>query len=74
MNVSTNSNFKGVFLADPVTGVVRITNAHPIGAYLVTVKAINGGGITTTTFTLTVIKGAVCNDTAPDVAPLITQT
>lgn len=40
ISVSTNSNFKGVFVADPITGVVRITNAHPAGTYTVTVKAL----------------------------------
>ncbi len=33
INVSTNSNFKGTFVANPTTGVVRITNAHPAGTY-----------------------------------------
>ncbi len=38
INVSTNSNFKGLLAADPTTGIVRITNAHPAGTYTVTVK------------------------------------
>ena len=35
INVSTNSNFKGTFVANPTTGVVRVTNAHPAGSYTV---------------------------------------
>jgi hypothetical protein len=55
INVSTSTNFKGTFAASPTTGVVRITNAHPAGNYLVTVKAFDGGGaITTSTFNLIV--------------------
>ena len=53
INVATSTNFKGTFAADPATGVVRVTNAHPLGAYTVTVRAFDSGGIdTTTTFTL----------------------
>ena len=61
INVSTNSNFKGTFVANSTTGVVRITNAHPAGSYLVTVKAFDAMGMTTRTFTLTVVSGTVCN-------------
>jgi hypothetical protein len=61
INVSTSTSFKGTFSADPSTGVVRVTNAHPSGAYTVTVRAFDSGGITTTkTFTLTVEAGAAC--------------
>jgi len=60
INVSTSTNFKGTFAADPATGVVRVTNAHPAGAYTVTVKAFGGGASTSTTFTLTVQQGVVC--------------
>jgi hypothetical protein len=60
INVSTSTNFKGTFAADPATGVVRVTNAHPAGAYTVTVKAFGGGASTSTTFTLTVQQGAAC--------------
>jgi hypothetical protein len=31
INVSTSTNFKCTFAADPATGVVRVTNAHPLG-------------------------------------------
>lgn len=50
INASTDSDFKGVLTADPITGVVRITNAHPAGSYTITVKAFNGGGMTSTTY------------------------
>lgn len=63
INASTDSDFKGVLTADPITGVVRITNVHPAGSYTITVKAFNGGGMTSTTFTLTVISGTLCNGT-----------
>ncbi|MBP6003015.1 MAG: VCBS repeat-containing protein [Pyrinomonadaceae bacterium] len=62
VNVSTSTSFNGRFEADPVTGVVRVTNAHPAGDYSVTVTAFNGGGVTATrTFTLTVTNGTACN-------------
>jgi len=35
INVSTNTNFKGTFAANPTTGGIRITNAHPAGTYTV---------------------------------------
>ncbi len=50
LNVSTSTNFKGTFAANPATGVVRVTDAHPAGTYTVTVNASG----TTKTFTLTV--------------------
>jgi hypothetical protein len=60
MNVSTSTNFKGTFVANPITGVVRITNAHPAGIYPVTVKAFDTiGTITTSTFTLVVQTSAI---------------
>ncbi|MEO8435803.1 MAG: FG-GAP-like repeat-containing protein [Pyrinomonadaceae bacterium] len=63
INGATNSNFKGVLIANPTTGVVRVTNAHPAGTYLVTVKAFNAGGMTSKTFTLTVVSGTLCTGT-----------
>ncbi|MCA1602827.1 MAG: hypothetical protein LC776_14740 [Acidobacteria bacterium] len=45
INVATDSNFKGTFVANPITGVVRVTNAHPAGSYTVTVKAFDAGGM-----------------------------
>jgi hypothetical protein len=63
MNVSTSSGFNGNFVADPATGVIRITNAYPAGTYLVTVKAFDAAGSTTRTFTLTVNSGTACAGT-----------
>jgi hypothetical protein len=55
INVSTSTNFKGTFAASPTTGVVRVTNAHTAGNYLVTVKAFDSvGAITTSLFNLIV--------------------
>src|SRR5436190_9369741 len=54
ISVSTSTNFKGAFTANPTTGVVTVTDAHPAGAYMVTVMAFGSGGPTTKTFTLTV--------------------
>ena len=51
VTVFTTTNFKGILTVNPNTGVVQITDAHPSGAYVVTVDA--GFGITKT-FTLTV--------------------
>jgi hypothetical protein len=63
INVSTSTNFKGKLDADPTTGAVRITDAHPAGSYTVTAKAFNGGNgpTTTKTFTLTVTTPTTCN-------------
>src|SRR5207253_530444 len=46
INVSTSTDFKGTLEGNPVTGVVRVTDAHPAGAYTVTVRAFDcaGGG------------------------------
>ena len=60
INVSTDTNFKGTFVADPATGVVRVTDAQPAGTYTVTVKALNEGGSMSKTFTLTVQNGTAC--------------
>ena len=61
INVSTSTNFNGTLEGDPVTGVVRVTNAHPAETYTVTVTAFNGGGLTaTTTFALTVTTPVTC--------------
>ena len=61
ISVSASTNFKGTFAADPATGVVRVTNAHPAGTYTVTVTAFNSiGGTTSKTFQLTVQQGTTC--------------
>nr|MBA3353027.1 VCBS repeat-containing protein [Blastocatellia bacterium] len=74
INVSTNSNFKGTFVANTTTGVVRVTNAHPAGTYTVTVKAFILGMVVSKTFIMGVSNGTVCNgpvrfNNVPDVTP-----
>ena len=54
LTVSINTNFTGVLTFNPMTGVVRVTDAKQAGTYLVTIKAVNIGGTTTKSFTLTV--------------------
>ena len=54
ITVSTNTNFKGVLIASPTTGVVRVTDAHPVGIYHVTLTAFGPGGTATKSFNLTV--------------------
>src|SRR5438128_2583871 len=62
INVSTSTNFKGKLEGNPATGVVRVTDAHPAGAYTITVAAFNSGTAQATrTFTLTVTTPATCN-------------
>ncbi|HEX9004246.1 MAG TPA: FG-GAP-like repeat-containing protein, partial [Blastocatellia bacterium] len=60
LSVATNTDFKGTFAADPTTGVVRVTNAHPAGTYTVTVTAFNGSVSAQQTFALTVQNGTAC--------------
>ena len=61
INVSTSTNFKGTLEASPITGVVRITDAHPAGTYTVTVRAFDSGGASATKmFTLAVPTQALC--------------
>jgi hypothetical protein len=63
INVSTSTNFKGKLEGDPITGSVRVTDAHPAGTYTLTVTAFDGsnGPTTTKTFTLTVTTPPTCN-------------
>ena len=62
ITVSTSTDFEGTLEADPMTGVVRVTDAHPAGTYTVTVTAFNSVGETATkTFTLTVTTPATCS-------------
>jgi hypothetical protein len=59
MNVSTSTNFTGTLAANPITGLVRVTNASPAGTYTITVKAFNSMNVvTTSTFTLVVTTPA----------------
>ena len=64
VTVSASSDFKGAFAADPLTGVVRVINAHPAGAYTVTVKGFSLDVSTSKTFTLTVQNGLACSSVA----------
>jgi hypothetical protein len=62
INVATSTNFKGKLEAYPMTGVVRVTNAHPAGAYTVTMRAFDTSGASVTRgFTLSVSTPATCN-------------
>jgi hypothetical protein len=62
INVFTDTNFKGTLEGDPATGVVRITDAHPDGTYLITVRAFDSNGNDAVkTFTLTVTTVLACN-------------
>src|SRR6266513_1143669 len=62
VNVSTSTNFKGRLEGDPMTGIVRVTDAHPAGTYAVTVKVFDsGGGSSATTFMLMVITPTTCS-------------
>jgi uncharacterized delta-60 repeat protein len=58
--VSTSTSFKGVLTADPTTGVVKVTDAHPAGTYVVTVRAFGPTAIATKTFQLTVTTPPTC--------------
>src|SRR5438132_1318840 len=70
INVSTSTNFKGKLEGSPTTGVVRVTDAHPAGAYTVTITAFeSGGGTTQKTFTLTVSSVATCTPVTFDTSP-----
>jgi hypothetical protein len=44
INVSTSTDFKGTLEGNPITGVVRVTDAHPVGIFTVTVQAFDGDG------------------------------
>src|SRR5205814_845487 len=62
INVSTSTAFKGRLEGYPATGIVRVTDAHPAGAYRVTVRAFDSGGASVTkTFMLRVRTPATCN-------------
>ena len=65
INISTSANFKGKLEGDPVTGVVRVTNAHPAGSYPVTLTAFNSGGAPMTKmFMVTVTTPVTCTPVA----------
>src|SRR5438874_4036917 len=61
INVSSSTNFNGTLEGYPATGVVRVTDAHPAGTYMVTIRAFDSGGASVTKmFTLTVTTPATC--------------
>ena len=61
INVSTSTDFKGTLVADRVTGVLRVTDAHPAGTYTVTVTAFDRNGATASkTLTLTITTPVTC--------------
>jgi len=62
MIISASTSFKGKLEGDPVTGAVRVTNAHPAGTYGVRVTSYESGGASTTKFfSLTVSAPAECD-------------
>jgi hypothetical protein len=65
MTASTSPNFKGLLEGNPTTGMVRVTNAHPAGTYLVTVTF--GGTVVPppATFMLTVTTPPPCSPVDP---------
>lgn len=65
MLVEASTYFKGELEADPVTGVVRVTNAHPAGTHTVTVTAFNVDGVSVSkTFSLAVTTPTPCSPAA----------
>lgn len=77
INVSTAPAFMGELTADPVTGIVNVTNAHHAnivpGSYNVTLKAFGPGGTSQTSFALTVNNGAVCFGFPGVVSPAVPE-
>lgn len=62
INVSISTDFTGTLEGNPDTGVIRITNPHPAGVYLVTIRALNGGSsVASKSFTLTVTTPPTCS-------------
>jgi hypothetical protein len=62
INVSTSPDFKGKLEGDPLKGIVRVTDAHPSGSYLVAVTALDTDfAPITKTFTLTISTVPTCN-------------
>lgn len=64
ISAETTTGFAGELSADPVTGIVRVTNARHAnvspGTYTITVRAFGPGGTATKTFQLTVTDGSGC--------------
>ncbi|HKG14395.1 MAG TPA: FG-GAP-like repeat-containing protein, partial [Pyrinomonadaceae bacterium] len=72
INVSTNPLFKGRLEADPSTGVVRVTNAHPSGTYTVKLVAFdsNSGTTDSKSFLLKVTATPACSSTSLGFLPV----
>lgn len=51
---SAGNNFKGTISVNPANGIVTVTDARPVGVYLVHVSVYNSESSSTATFTLTV--------------------
>ncbi|HEV7892871.1 MAG TPA: FG-GAP-like repeat-containing protein [Pyrinomonadaceae bacterium] len=66
INVSTSTLFKGTLEADPATGNVRLTNAHPAGTYTVKLVAFdpNTGTTDSKSFFLKVTTTPACSSTS----------
>ncbi|MBK8467454.1 MAG: VCBS repeat-containing protein [Chloracidobacterium sp.] len=77
ISVSTGTNFIGELTADPLTGVIRVTNAHHAnispGTYTVVVTALGPGGTTQTTFALTVTNGSFCYGIPGQTSPAVPE-
>jgi len=63
LSATTDSRFRGTLVADPSTGVVRVSNAQPAGLYSIKVTAFGPGGSATAVFDLSVTDGAACTQT-----------
>ncbi|MFZ4058299.1 MAG: FG-GAP-like repeat-containing protein [Ferruginibacter sp.] len=63
LTATTNPNFKGTLLANPLTGKITVINAYPAGVYLLSIKAFAaiGSATATTSFTLTVSNTQACS-------------
>ncbi len=70
MTATGNTTFKGTLVADPVTGIVRVTNAHPAGTHQIKVTNFGIGTSSSTTFNLTVNSVPVCSEVT--FAPAVT--
>ncbi len=62
LTVSSSTDFKGQLEGNPLTGMMRITNAYPADVYTIRTMAVDsGGGSTTDSFLLTVTTPLTCN-------------
>ena len=61
ITVSTNTNFKGKLEADPTTGIVRVTNAHPAGIFGVKITSFDSGGASVSKFFSLTVTPVACS-------------